>query len=110
MGNPKPFVMFLDDERFPPDDGQNWVIARSHKEAQEAVIEHECIPSFISFDHDLGEEKTGLDVAHLIANLDSFSSVYSIPDDFSWYVHSQNPVGRDNINMFLKGYMEWRGN
>jgi hypothetical protein len=44
--------LFLDDERFPPDDGSEWVIVRSAFEAMLYCMDHGC-PEFISFDHDL---------------------------------------------------------
>jgi hypothetical protein len=52
--------LFLDDERFPI--GDNWEIVRSYEEAVEFVLNN-GLPRFVSFDHDLGTEKTGYDFA-----------------------------------------------
>lgn len=52
--------------------------------------------NFIDFDHDLGTEKTGYDVAKYIVE-------NNIPvDRFS--VHSSNPVGKENIEQLLIHY------
>jgi len=101
--------LFLDDERFPPDDGREWVIART---VEQAITE--CInrgnPSYISFDHDLGENKlTGYDfVKILVEDAVHFPefSVYQLPDNFSFYVHSQNPIGKANIEGLLNNYLK----
>lgn len=47
----------------------------------------------ISFDHDLGTELTGYDVAKLVERLVAEGKI-AMP---SWQVHSANPVGRSNI-------------
>src|SRR5690606_38036207 len=54
------YKMFLDDERYPST--VNWVIVRSYEQAVE-IIKEIGLPSFISFDHDLGEGKSGYDFA-----------------------------------------------
>lgn len=92
------YRMFLDDERDPPRDGQEWVVVRSYDEAVAYMADH-GIPTFMSFDHDLGGEKTGMDVAKwLVAHVLDRGLDLS---DFSFYVHSQNPVGARNIGMLL---------
>ncbi len=48
------YNLFLDDERFPPNDGKDWVIVRSVQEAVD-YVEVNGLPSFISFDNDLGQ-------------------------------------------------------
>ena len=50
----------------------------------------------VSFDHDLGEEKTGYDIAkYIIENQIQIGS---------FYIHSANPVGRKNIEELLLHY------
>lgn len=96
------YKMFIDDERFPVDD--SFVIVRSSSEAIEYVKIH-GIPSFISFDHDLGEHDTSIVFINWLID-------YVLDNDFAatfeFYVHSQNPVGAENIkgklNQFLNNY------
>ena len=93
--------MFLDDERYPVDD--NWVIVRNKCEVLKAISDR-GMPSFISFDHDLGEnEPTGYDIVKALVELD-MDGEHKFPEGFSWYVHSQNPVGALNIDSYLSNY------
>lgn len=104
------YCLFIDDERFPPkNDGRHWVIARDWHEVMMMLRIH-GMPGYISFDHDLGEDThTGHDIAKFLIELDMGSDgQYVIPDDFDFYVHSQNPVGRDNIEGLLRNYLRFR--
>lgn len=97
--------MFIDDERFPPDDGKVWAICRSKAEVVEYVAQH-GVPYFISWDHDLGEgEPTGFDIAKWLVDYDLDHNV--LPKEFSYYVHSMNPVGAANINALLTNYLNF---
>jgi hypothetical protein len=94
------YLMFLDDERDPALHHHYDVIARNYDEAINAITA-KGLPKYISFDHDLGPGLNGLDVAkymvdHMIVN--------SITKPFGYYVHSQNPVGRDNIEGYIEGF------
>lgn len=102
------WIMFLDDERHPPEDGQDWVICRSHAAAVAEILYRKQLPKFVSFDHDIGPGPDGLKVAHHLCDLDAFSDHFEFPQGFDWFAHSQNPVGRDNINGYLTGYFEWK--
>lgn len=94
--------IFIDDERFPPDDGCTWKICRTLEEFQ-ALIESGAKPIHISFDHDLGDNiPTGMDIAKWLIEFDLDNDI--LTPDFTWYAHSQNPNGRDNINGILKSY------
>ena len=101
--------LFLDDERFPPDDGREWVIARGVPSAMSHIL-NRGMPSYISFDHDLGdEEMTGYDFAKwLIEDALNYPNEldFQFPADFSFYVHSQNPIGKANIEGLLNGYLK----
>lgn len=101
------YSLFLDDERFPSDDScDNWIICRTVEEAIEVF--KSCIPDKISFDHDLGEgNKSGMDFAHWIVEYDLEHDVLKAP--FSFNVHSQNPVGKKNIEGLLFGYFGSKG-
>lgn len=122
------YAIFLDDHRNPPRDGRNWKIARSYSQFFQLVqeiginwIQH------ISFDHDLGKDKvivrnqhlipqqkimTGYDCARDLAawliDISAANRLTWIGDrsldfrpDFSYEIHSQNPVGRDNIKAIM---------
>jgi hypothetical protein len=107
------YPLFIDDERFPPDDGQEWRIARNQTEVT-SIIGEFGPPNFISFDHDLGEkEPTGYDIAKkLVAGdlgeLGGTEFERGLPTDFSFYVHSQNPIGAANIRTLLVNYLTFR--
>lgn len=95
--------LFLDDERMPV--GDDWVIARSSDAAIE-IMTTRGLPHFISFDHDLGGDDTAMEVIHWIAD-SYFDGKLSIPDDFSFTVHSQNPIGKNNIEGFLDCFLDF---
>lgn len=84
-----------------------WVIAKNYREAIEA-IDALGFPTFVSFDHDIASEETGVDVAKYLIELDLDTE--TMPEDFAFEVHSANPVGRKNINGLLESYLgqkEW---
>ena len=65
-----------------------------------AYLERKGLPDFISFDHDLGEDLSGYDCAkYLVAYC--LEHLRSLPD---YQVHSQNPVGRENIERLLENF------
>jgi len=65
-----------------------------------AYLERKGLPDFISFDHDLGEDLSGYDCAkYLVAYC--LEHQRSLPD---YQVHSQNPVGRENIERLLENF------
>ena len=102
------FKLFLDDVRDPPDD--SWMVARSYSEAV-ALIEQNGFPDSVAFDHDLGkapilEDKTGMDLAHYLIDLDI--EHHSMPDHFTYTVHSANPSGVANIKGLMEGYLRFR--
>ena len=89
--------LFLDDERFPV--SEDFIIARNYDEAVN-LIEKNGIPIFISFDHDLGKSKTGYDFCKYLID-------YCIDNNVKmceYYVHSQNPVGRENIIKYIENF------
>ena len=57
-------------------------------------------PDAISFDHDLGTEETGYDIAKYIVNK-CIEEERNLPVYSS---HSANPIGRDNILCLLNNY------
>lgn len=102
--------MYLDDIREPKDSYD--VIARSYEEAL-LFVQKNGIPSYISFDHDLGCEdtgeilKSGYDFAKWLVDMD-IENIYKFPDNFSFNIHSANPIGRNNINSILNNYLKFK--
>ena len=88
--------LFIDDIREPDYFiGINCYVARFYEEAIELLkTEHF---NYISFDHDLAEEKTGYDIAKYIVE-------NQIPIADGYKVHSANPVGKFNIEQLLSHY------
>ena len=113
------WFLFLDDERNPTDavwapshiyekyKNDDWHICRDKMSVIQAIFSHDKIaPNFMSFDHDLGEnQSTGYEVAKWIVEMD-MNGVIQIPSDFTFYVHSKNPVGAKNIQMYLDNYLK----
>lgn len=113
------YTLFLDDIRFPEDVPYNYgkysnmIICRSFDDAV-WTVEHRGPPQFISFDHDLEDvhyitgdgEKTGYSFAIWFAEYIMDSAV-ELGEDFSFYVHSMNPVGAENIRSFMNNFLEW---
>jgi|SRR5271166_2357852 len=113
--------LFLDDERIPKD--VNWVridksapweIVRSYDEAV-AWVTSNGFPDVISFDHDLGDAhyygnfadgKTGYDFAKWLVEYDTVTGL--MPGDFSFTVHSMNPIGAENIRKYIFNYIVFR--
>ena len=108
--------LFLDDTRIPRDVGYQdaeWTIVRDY--ATFKVILDNFGPEEISFDHDLADfsknqgiekEWTGLDCAKYLVERDSKWNM--ITPDFKWKVHSYNPVGKKNIEEYLKCYIKFK--
>lgn len=86
-----------------------WAIARN-ADAVQAIVASRGMPDFISFDHDLGEdEETGYDIAKWFVELDmSEQTDFAFPTNFSFIVHSKNPVGKKNIESYLHNYLNFK--
>src|SRR5215217_9337664 len=100
--------IFLDDERFPAA-GDDMTIVRSYYGFC-LLIKHLNLASepqkieFISFDHDLGPNMSGLDCAKFLVSYDMDHNI--LTKGFTFYVHSQNPVGKANIEGYLNNYLD----
>lgn len=99
------YAIFLDDEREPGRDFgfEDVVVARTVAEAQATILSN-GVPAFISFDHDLGPgEPTGHDFAKWLveSHLDGVIDIRNL----AFYVHSQNPIGAENITMLLSMFL-----
>ena len=104
----KELRIFIDDERFPVD--ETLTIARSYAEAISLLAPGYQV-LYVSFDHDLGSDpKTGFDFAKFLVNTDLDNNGTLLHSDFSFYVHSANPVGATNITGLLDNYIVFKSN
>lgn len=112
--------LFLDDIRYPylinnnsDSDAYNytkfklfkekkWDIVRNYIEFTNYIELNESEDIFISFDHDLGEEKTGYDCAKWLCNY-CLDNDLKFPD---YYIHSGNTVGARNIKGYIDNYIK----
>ena len=85
--------VFLDDLRDPPPGA---TLCRTAHQAIRLI--ESGVVARISFDHDLGTELTGYDVAKLVERLVAEGKI-AMP---RWHVHSANPVGRSNIEAAMR--------
>lgn len=93
------YKLFIDDERFPVAD--DWVIVRSSTEAITAVLIR-GMPVEISFDHDLGGNDTSrIFIMWMVDAL--LDEQITIPEGFTFSVHSQNPIGAEWIRSTMRG-------
>jgi hypothetical protein len=91
--------LFLDDERDPPSSG-SWTVARTSFQA-ELHTRVQGIPFFMSLDHDLGSKHdTGM---RYLIWLESYMhhDGLKFPLGFNFYIHSQNPIGKKNMESYL---------
>lgn len=98
------YKLFIDDERFPAENSGEWVIVRNSQQAINAVYQ-KGMPSFISFDHDLGGDDTSMKFLRWLLD-ELLDDMIAFPVDFGYYVHSQNPVGAENIRSFME-FLLW---
>ncbi len=97
------YKMFIDDERQPPGQASDWVIARSSDQAIEIVLER-GVPEFVSYDHDLGENDISLWFIYWLIDRYLEGDITTFPVNYT--VHSQNPVGAKNIQGLLDNFIE----
>ena len=99
------YKMFIDDERFPvfPD----WFVARNSFQAIKA-IELYGLPIEIAFDHDLGGTDTVMTFLNYLENYLIDNSL-TFPKGFTYSIHSQNPIGVENIKCRMENLLEYFG-
>jgi len=98
------YRLYIDDIRDPKGDFD--FIARTSNEAIRIMESQDC-PNFISFDHDLGGDDTAMRVVKFMVEADLDNPGW-IPDNFTFFVHSANPVGAANITGYLNAYLRGR--
>lgn len=101
MKNQNNWSLFIDDERFPID--PNSTIARSSTEAV-WLVKKLGIPKHINFDHDLGGDDTSMKFLQWLEN-ELIDRSLVLPKDFTYSVHSQNPIGKKNIEGKMEMYI-----
>lgn len=83
-------------------------IARSTDAAKEYIekwYNRYGFPNFISFDHDLGENDTSMFFIHWMINR-VLDGDMILPKDFTFNVHSANPVGKKNIEGLMNSFLK----
>jgi hypothetical protein len=78
------------------DNSENVIWVKSYNEFIDWILKNDT-PYKISFDHDLGEVKSGFDCAKWLVDY-CLDNQKSIPH---FVVHSANPVGAENITHLL---------
>lgn len=102
--------LWVDDLRQPPKDGNDWLWARSVLEAKTIIIlyerRNEREPIYIDLDHDAGDYAwDGGDYIEVLKWLER----QELPNkDYTFHLHTQNPVGRDNMRAIINsnGWVE----
>lgn len=93
--------LWLDDERPAP---KNHLHARNYPEALGLMDYMKSIkegwPRHVSFDHDLGPGATGYDLACYFEK-QVIEEQDKLPDNFTFSIHSANPVGRNRIRQVM---------
>lgn len=102
----KEWKLFIDDERMPvhPD----FIIARNSYDAI-WMINNYGFPIEIAFDHDLGGQDTAMRVVAYLEELVYIKEV-KLPKNFTYTVHSQNPIGKKNIIIAMNKLIDWSSN
>lgn len=123
------YKLYLDDLRYPNND-PDWRIARNYHDAV-WMVKNYGLPYHVSFDHDLAMEHYALDSDY--GQLDEFMDAkpsgtpreftgYDFAkwfcqwvmdndvdlSDFTFHVHSANPVGAQNIRMYMANFLKDR--
>lgn len=104
--------MFLDDERVPADSqSSSVVVVRSSQEAIAFCMAVDSLPKRIMFDHDLGGDDTSIKfILWMIEQLYADHPKFTLREDFTFSVHSQNPVGAGNITSLMNNLIkDYRG-
>ncbi len=113
--------IFLDDERNPEDvtwveyETKHWNIVRTHEDFKATLTHlgyHVSNVAF-SFDHDLqdfdslGKEKTGKDCMYALIKF-CMDNAHEPPSEV--YFHTQNVVGKTNMESYYKNYKDFVDN
>lgn len=121
--NHQTYSIFLDDERsvariYPKNTKQfikkmNLITCRSYKEAVALVEKQKKMPTYISFDNDLGQDwkgnvlKEGKDFAEWLIEAD-LDKKFTFDPTFSFFVHSANVIQSKEIEIKLTNYLRFK--
>lgn len=86
--------LWIDDVRPAP---KGWRRVKNSKDAIIFFCDHYDITE-VSFDHDLGGDDTVMKLINYLEVLAHMGILYP----FKWIIHSDNPVGRKNIELAMK--------
>lgn len=97
--------IYLDDERSPK--SNRFLVVRTYEGFCLALS---CATKIteVSFDHDLGAEKTGMDCLRYMVEEDMKRNGTLFSTDLIWNAHTANPCGRDNMNSYIKSYLKFK--
>lgn len=98
------YKLYIDDIRSPKEP-ESWVVVRSVQQAKSYMNLAGC-PKYISFDHDLGEDETAIEIVNWMILRDMDWGGTFIPKDFDFNVHSANPIGASNIRFDFESYFK----
>ncbi len=99
--------IFLDDERVPKKE-KFTNFPKNYADFCSVLyfaVEHGIKIQYVSFDHDLGEPLTGYDCAKVLCQFDMDHQIMA--HNFEFNVHSANPPGRKNIEMYMDNYLKF---
>jgi hypothetical protein len=99
----KVYKLFIDDLREVC--GPDWLIARTSEQAIN-IIKKNGMPDIISFDHDLSGDDKSTIVTQAIHEMVLDGDI-EIKPDFRFWVHSDNPNGKDNIIIDMKNIYKY---
>lgn len=106
------YILFLDDERFPGAslEGKQVVVVRTVKAFKETVTQL-GFPSEFHLDHDLGEQGggDGSDCMKWLLDYIIDYTRFCCPPDISFYIHSQNPIGRKVMQGYINDIYKFLG-
>lgn len=101
----------LDDERWPGSahrPGKVIRVCRTSEKAK-AVVEAFGLPDEIWFDHDLGDDDTSMKFIFWLQEQLLDLKFRGFPKGFVFSVHSQNPVGKKNIEYAMNTIVDYFG-
>lgn len=99
--------LFIDDERYPPD--ASFILCRNVFDARQLIWRF-GIPHHIAFDFFLRGHETALDIIEFLhAEICWSGEGYSLPEDFTYSVHSDSSEGGAQIHKAMKALFEESG-
>ncbi len=105
------YKLFIDDLKDPPGNPDEWVVVRSSAAAI-AHVKEWGPPGYISFDHDLGGEDTSIVfidwlIGQMLDLEEKGINLHWVRFPSDYYIHSENPIGRDNIDGKMIGFFRY---